>query len=146
MTLDKFLIVLIVFSLTSTGCNCPSSQCSLPNPFAQTAKTVAPPATFSSQESYLGQMPGNYVPKTPAATFPPVTTTPPPAVGQISPTPTISQSAWSSAEVQATNQTAFQAMDAKLNADTSASSGLSAHTAESLAVGSTYTVTTISDE
>ena len=81
MTWNHFSILsaFLVCVLATPGCNC-TNDCHLLksplNPFAQTAQTVPPPATFSSMESYLGQTPGSFVPTTPASVFPAPTSSP----------------------------------------------------------------------
>ena len=156
----KFPIIIVLFSLVIFSIGCRSNSTKPSNPFAQNLKTVPPPATFSSQESYLGQTPGSYIPQTPATTFPPsgsgtsiqpaVTpaTVPVSDVTNSSERATVfaasKESDWTPV-VAATSQTAFQAIDAKVNSATSIG-GISSDTSESLVVGTSYAVTTITDE
>ena len=164
MTLSKIkfltLPVLFAFVVVSPGCQNCASQMS--NPFAQSAKTVPPPATFFSQESYLGQTPGNYIPQTPAVVFPssdslaPTQPIPaPPATPLSEATNNTGDGAtlfaasefatsenttdWTPIDVATTSHTAFQAMEAKANAAVSTNF-------ESLVVGASHFVTTITDE
>jgi len=163
-------LVLLSFVIFLTGCQNGGTQPS--NPFAQN-QTIPPPATFSSQELFLGQTPGAFVPQTPAATFPqpgsvppiqvPPTqpTTPPPADIPFSDATnnsagegatlfaagreTSGDTGWAPVAVAATSQTAFQAMDEKVNT-ASAGSGFQLDTPETLVVGTSHVVTTIVDE
>ena len=163
MMFRSLLVPLALFSsvLALTGCKNGSTQPT--NPFAQNL-TIPPPATFSSQESYLGQTPGSFVPQPPASTFP--------QPGAISPTqPAVSptdipssdsthnnvgegatlftaasrETGWSPVEVVTTSQTAFQVMDARTSTVSSANS-VQTGTPESLIVGASHVVTTIMDE
>ena len=160
-----FPVIIVLFSLVVVSSGCKSNNTQPTNPFSQNLKTVPPPGTFSSQESYLGQTPGAYIPQTPATTYPSSGTVSPtqpsptqpavtPATIPVSDTTNSSEKAsvfaagkesdWTPVTV-ATSQTAFQAMEAK--ADSAASAGgNSPETSESLVVGTAYTVTTITDE
>jgi len=169
MMFRNLLAPLILFSLIVllTGCKSGGTQPS--NPFAQNPQTVPPPATFSSQESYLGQIPGSFVPQTPASTFQPSGSVlptqpaaPPPAAMPFSDATnnsvgegatlfaaanreTNADTGWVPIEVVATSQTAFQAMDAKVNSGSSIG-GIQTNALESLVVGTSHVVTTIVDE
>ena len=145
----KFSVLFVSFVFIASGCNSQSGREKPINPFAQNRQTVPPPATFSSQDSYLGQMPGTYVPQTPATIFPssaPVSPVQPvdSAVSAGDKATLFSsaetESGWSAVETASTSNTAFQAMEAK------ASSGFSADTPESLVVGTSHVVTTISED
>jgi hypothetical protein len=156
----KFPIIIVLFSLVVFSIGCRSNNAKPSNPFAQNLKTVPPPATFSSQESYLGQTPGTFIPQTPATTFPPSgsgTSIQPavtPAAVPVSDATNSSEKAtvfaaskesdWTPV-VATTSQTAFQAMDAKVNSVGSVG-GVSTDASESLVVGTSYAVTTITDE
>jgi hypothetical protein len=175
MMFSKLSIVSVLFSLAVsltiflTGCQNGGVKPS--NRFAQNQQTVPPPATFSSQESYLGQTPGGYVPQTPATTFPasgsvlptqPTTTSPattPSDTANVSDSQGATrfttaetaekESSLQPVEVAATNKTAFQVMDAKINTTSSNESGTAktaSGTSESLVVGTSHVVTTIVDE
>ena len=153
------LSVLFLFVVLSAGCRNGSAKPS--NPFAQ--KTVPPPATFSSQESYLGQTPGSYVPQTPAATFPSSPTQPvmPSNIPLSDATgSTVSgekatlfaatkESGWTPVDVASTSQTAFQVMEAKVHSVSSNDNGIlktATGVPEALVVGTSHVVTTITDE
>ena len=146
----SILFVLFSFSIFSVGCQNRGANPS--NPFASNLQTVPPPSTFSSQGAYLGQMPGAYIPQTPATTFPssvPAPSTQPAATSANSGekatlfTATEKDADWTPVAMATTNQTAFQAMDAKVNPAADTGSG---GTPESLVVGTAYAVTTITDE
>jgi hypothetical protein len=161
----KFSTFLALFSVIVfvAGCNCFSNSGAKPsNPFAQNQQTVPPPGTFSSQEAFLGQTPGSYVPQTPAMTFPStgsVPSTPPatPPPSNITLSDTISSSgekatlftpaekepAWTAVDVATTSKTAFQATDARV---TGGGNAIPNDTSESLVVGTSHVVTTITDE
>ncbi|MDR2117419.1 MAG: hypothetical protein LBP87_13670 [Planctomycetaceae bacterium] len=65
----RFIILFLFFSGLFIGCK--SHENNHPsNPFALSRQTAPPPATFSHQAAYLGQMPSAYVPQLPAATYP----------------------------------------------------------------------------
>jgi len=146
------LLVLFSFALFSAGCQCGNSA-KPTNPFAQN-QTVPPPATFSSQESYLGQTPGTYIPQTPATVFPSSPSTPSPQ-SAITPSNTATgtekatlfsaakESDWTPVTITTTSQTAFQAMEAKVAA---ARGEIPATGSESLIAGTSHIVTTITDE
>lgn len=171
------LLILILIIIFSPGCK--SGITNPINPFALTrqgrsGQTVPPPGTFSSQESYLGQTPGNYVPQTPATTFPSSGTHSPtqPAAPPSYPVPsnvtnsnaannasekaslftpppaTEKETDWSPADVASTSNTAFQAMEAKVKS-TSFNEGGTVNIAsgipETLIVGSSPAITTIID-
>lgn len=171
MTLRKLSAPLILFSFVIILTGCRSNGTQPANPFAQGPRTVLPPATFSSQESYFGQTPGagTFVPQPPASTFPssgavsptqPVTSSPA-SIPSSDTTNSISgeqgatlfttasretsrDAGWKPVEVTSTSKTAFQIMETK---------GTAAHLneiptdiPESLIVGTTYVVTTIVDE
>jgi len=157
------LLILFSFVIFLTGCKSGGTQPS--NPFAQNL-TVPPPATFSSQESYLGQTPGGFVPQPQVSPFPqsgsvspaqPATTAPPADMpfsnvtnnnvgdGATLFAATGGEPVWTPVEVATTSQTAFQALDAKVNLSTS-TAGFQAGTPESLIVGASHVVTTIVDE
>ena len=147
----SILFVLFSFSIFSVGCQNRGANPS--NPFASNLQTVPPPSTFSSQGAYLGQMPGAYIPQTPATTFPssvPAPSTQPATTSANSGekatlfTPAAEKDAdWTPVAMVPTSQTAFQAMDAKVNSAADTGSG---GTSESLVVGTAYAVTTITDE
>jgi len=163
MVFRKLLALLVLFSSVVFLAGCKSGGAGPSNPFAQNQQTIPPPATFSSQESYLGQMPGTFVPQTPAFTFPASGSTPPtqPAITPPANIPLSDatngnvgdgaklfaaadrETTWSPVAVVSTSQTAFQAMDAKVN---SASVGWQTNAPESLIVGASHVVTTIVDE
>jgi len=159
MNIHQLSFLLFLFSLVVflVGCQNKGSQPS--NPFAHNLQTVPPPATFSSQESYLGQTPGgSYVPQTPATTFP---TSPTQSVTPLSDTTTSTnvsgekatlftaatapaqETGWAPADVTPTSQTAFQAMDSRV---TSSSPATTLGAPESLIVGTSHVVTTITDD
>ena len=143
------LLVLISFAVFLVGCQ--NSGTNPSNPFASNLQTVPPPSTFSSQGAYLGQMPGTYIPQTPATTFPssvPVSSTQPATTSANSGekatlfTAAAEKDAdWTPVAMATTSQTAFQAMDAKVNPVAAGGSG-----PESVVVGTAYAVTTITDE
>jgi len=164
MTFHKFSVLFVIVStgLIATGCNCFNNSPKPTNPFAQNQQTVPPPGTFSSQEAFLGQTPGSYVPQTPATTFPsqatpspasvvPSNVTAPNTVSDIGDkvtdkatvfSPPETQTGWTTVEVATTNQTAFQAMEAKAVTG----NGSLGDAPESLVVGASHVVTTITDE
>lgn len=171
MAFRKLLAPLVLFSLVAFLAGCKSGSTQPANPFAQSLQTVPPPSTFSSQESFFGQAPGSgtFAPQPPASTFPPSgTVTPtqptasPPAAIPFSDAanPNASEqraalftaatteastfTGWAPVEITSTNQTAFQVMEAKDKAVPSG--GISADTPESLVVGTSLIVTTITDE
>ena len=172
MIFHQFSVSLVLFSFVvlAAGCNNQGNRAKPTNPFAQNLKTVPPPATFSSQESYLGQTPGTFVPQTPATTFPPNSTEPasspqpetPPAnlfPSNVSVdnsagsseraavfTPSAQETAWTPADVATTNRTAFQAIAAKADSTSSPGSATPAGASDTLVVGTSYAVTTIADE
>jgi len=167
MILPNFplLWVLFVLAVFAAGCSGQGNHAQPSNPFAQNLKTVPPPATFSSQESYLGQTPGSFIPQTPATTFsshspgsassaqPGV----PPSDAALSGSGTAGgekatvftsseqETAWAPAAVAATSQTAFQAVQAKVDPDSPGNATLVGGS-ETLIVGASHTVTTITDE
>jgi len=168
MMFRKLLVLQVLLSsvIFFVGCKSGGSQPS--NPFAQNM-TIPPPATFSSQESYLGQTPGSFVPQTPASTFQPSELVPSPV--QSTPLPPADTSpfsdaansnvnegatlfsasggdaVWMPVEVAATSQTAFQAMDSKVNPMVSSfASGIQTNVPESLVVGTSHVLTSIVDE
>jgi len=165
MKFPSILVLSVLFSFVVFSSGCKSGSAKPSNPFAQ--KTVPPPATFSSQESYLGQTPGSYIPQTPAATFP--------SSGTVSPTQPMTmpstvplsdatngnvsgekatlfaakEADWTPVDVASTNNTAFQAMEAKIKTVSSDDGGILKTTtgvSESLVVGTSHVVTTITDE
>lgn len=149
MTFDKLLILFssIVFM---AGCNCSNSGSQPSNPFASNLRTVPPPATFSSQDSYLGQTPGTYIPQTPATTYPAGSLASADSVLLSNATngekatlfaATEQDSGWTATETALTSQTAFQAMETKVN-----SSPVNSADGESLTVSTTPAVTTIKDD
>jgi len=163
----RFLTLLVLFSFIVFSPGCQNGTSKPSNPFAYNLQTVAPPATFSSQNLYLGQTPGNYIPQTPASTFPSSGTYTPaqPAMtpsnisqtgtqGNAGSTATLfdateKESGWSPVDVASTSQTAFQAMEAKANTSLSIESGMVktvSGVSESLVVGTSHIVTTIADE
>jgi len=164
MMFRKLLTLLVLFSFVIFLAGCKSGGTQPSNPFAQ-SQTVPPPATFSSQESYLGQTPGAFVPPPPASLFPqsglvmpPTQSTAPPASIPLSDATNNNvgegatlfaaasrEAGWTPVEVATTSRTAFQAMDAKVNA-TSSAGGFQSNASESLVVGTSYVVTTIVDE
>ena len=134
------------------GCNCQSGGTKPSNPFAQNRQTVPPPATFSSQESYLGQTSGIYIPQTPATVFPSLSESVQSTDFSVNngEKATLFSAAenvpdWTAVEMASTSQTAFQAMEAKTGSS-SVAMGSSADVAESLAVETSHVVTTITDE
>ena len=145
-------VLLIVFAM---GCDCLNSGTRPSNPYAQNPQIVAPPSTFSSQEMYIRQQSESYVPQTPASTFPASepaqTLSDVPLSGTVNNssekaslfTPEKKESDWTAVDVAASNQTAFQAMEAKVY---TASGGTPADTSEALIVGTSLVVTTITDE
>jgi hypothetical protein len=65
----QFIVLTLFFSGLLVGCK--SNDKNQPsNPFALNRQTAPPPATFSHQAAYLGQMPSAYVPQLPATTYP----------------------------------------------------------------------------
>ena len=157
-------LVLFLSVIFLAGCKSGGTQPS--NPFAQN-QTIPPPATFSSQELFLGQTPGSFIPQTPAETFPqpgsvPPTqpATPPPATLPFSDATNNNagegatlfaagreaggETGWTPVAVTATSRTAFQAMDAKVSS--ASGGGFQANASESLVVGTSHVVTTIVDE
>ena len=155
------LSLLVVFSCVvfSAGCQSKGSQPS--NPFAHNLQTVPPPATFSSQDLYLGQIPNGYVPQTPAETFP-TSSTPPVTQPNTTDSNTsgekatlfstvaaapVQETGWTPADVTSTSLTAFQALDQKNNppSDNSIQATI-AGAPESLVVGTSHVVTTIADD
>jgi hypothetical protein len=170
LTEMRFLTLLVLFSLVLFSSGCKNGATKPSNPFAQNLQTVPPPVTFSSQESYLGQTPGNYIPQTPATTFPP-SGTPVPTQPAIVPsnvpvsdatnntgdratlftasTAAEKESGWTPVDVASTMNTAFQAMDAKVNSTSSHEGGIVktvSGDSESLIVGSSHVITTITDD
>jgi hypothetical protein len=155
----KKLALLALFSSVVFLVGCKSGGTQPSNPFAQNLQTIPPPATFSSQDSYLGQTPGSFVPQVPASTFSPS--------GTAAPTSPVSETnanagegatlfasagkgdsgdtAWVPIDVASTSNTAFQAMDAKVNSTQSAG-GTQTDAPTSLVVGTSHVVTTIVDE
>ena len=145
MLIHKFSVISALCLLTagSAGCHCLDNS-SPSNPFASSARTVPPPATFSVQESYLGQTPGSFIPQTPATTFPAASSSINDNEKATVFTSTEIESHWTPAETVSTSQTAFQAMEAKANVYSAV--GTAAPTGnDSLVVGSSFSVTTISD-
>ena len=149
MMFHKFSVLFASVVFVAVGCNWQNGGTQPSNPFAQNRQTVPPPATFSSQDSYLGQMPGTYIPQTPAMTFPTSAPASPASTADSavndSEKATLfstaeTESGWSAVETASTSNTAFQAMEAK------SSSGSSADASESLIVGMSHLVTTISDD
>ena len=149
MMFHKFSTLFAFIVVVTAGCNCQNGGTQPVNPFAQNRQTIPPPATFSSQDSYLGQTPGTYIPQTPATTYPP--SAPESSVGAADTTVSNSEKAtlfsaaetesgWSAVETASTSHTAFQAMEAKAN------SGSTADMSESLIVGTSQVVTTISED
>ena len=150
------LLLLCSFVLFATGCKTSGAKSAKPsNPFAQNQQTVPPPATFSSQESYLGQTPGSFVPQTPAETFP--TSATQPADNNVSgekamlfsATAAEKETGWVPVEVASTSQTAFQAMESKVSSVSSNDNGIlktATGVSESLVVGTSHVVTTITEE
>jgi hypothetical protein len=148
----KASVLFVLFSYAVFSVGCQNNGAAPSNPFAKNSQTVPPPSTFSSQGAYLGQTPGTYIPQTPATTFQPSV---PVSSAQPATTSTTSnekatlftsatqETDWAPVTMATTSQTAFQAMDAKVNSTTTTwSSG----TPESLVVGTAYAVTTITDE
>ena len=162
--IQKLLILLTLFSLIGFFAGCQSSATKQPsNPFAQNLQTVPPPATFSSQDSYLGQTPGTYIPQTPATTFPTsgaLPSTQPTISSNLSSetanhnisegatlfAPMEKESGWSPVEITLTDQTAFQAMDEKINTSANENNLLTTGIPESLIIGTSHVATTITDE
>jgi len=168
----KFSVSLVLFSFAVGLAGCQNGGTQMSNPFAIN-QTIPPPATFSSQESYLGQPPGSYVPQSPATTFPgsgfpgsgaasPAQPSAPPPANILSDTTnnnvgeratlfsaatreTAADTGWAPIEVTATSKTAFQAMDAKVGTGVS-SAGFQTDNPESLIVGTSHVVTTIVDD
>ena len=148
--------LLVLFSLVFVLVGCQNKGSRPSNPFAQNSQTVPPIATFSSQESYLGQIPGSYVPQTPAATFPSVAPTQPAVQSDTSSSNASGEKAtlfaaattqgtgWVPADVPATDLTAFQAMDSKVTSSPNALVAASGNS-ESLIVGTSHVVTMITD-
>jgi hypothetical protein len=65
----QLIVLTLFFGVLLVGCK--SSDKNQPsNPFALNRQTAPPPATFSHQAAYLGQMPNTYVPQIPATTYP----------------------------------------------------------------------------
>ena len=158
MMISKFSALFILLSITLFSLGCQNSGTKSSNPFAQNLRTVPPPATFSSQDAYLGQMPGNYTPQTPATTFQtqgavPTTqsavtpATVMPTQGNTNTQATVFAAAeketdWTPVPMRETSLTAFETMDAKVTN----TGGSLAGTSESLIVGASHVVTTIADE
>lgn len=163
----RLLTLPVLFSLIILSPGCKNGASKPSNPFAQNLQTVAPPATFSSQDLYLGQTPGSYILQTPASAFPssgtysptqpatmPSNILPSEATGHTSSAATRldsteKQSDWSPVDVVSTSQTAFQAMDAKVKSTLSSESGMVktvSGISESWVVGSSHIVTTIAAE
>ena len=150
----KFSVSLILFSFAVVLPGCQSNGTKSSNPFAQNSLTVPPPATFSSQESYLGQNPGTYIPQTPATTFPysPPASSPQSAItypNSVTSTETATLFSaekkgadWTPVAMTTTSQTAFQAMEAKVAAN---ENGIPADS-ESLIVGTSHVITNVIDE
>ncbi|MDR0521439.1 MAG: hypothetical protein LBH00_06260 [Planctomycetaceae bacterium] len=169
----------VFFLLLGIGllAGCQTSGSRPVNPFAvsQNRNTVPPPATFSSQEFYLGQTPGgDTVPAVPAATFQPSspaapaalpgTTVPPPAAPSSPLGSSVEQKAelftaekketpkepqWVAVNVPATSQTAFQTLEAKSRSDSYDENGVqktAVGNSPSLVVGTSHAITTITDE
>lgn len=163
MIFRKLLLPLILFSFVVLLASCKSGNLQQPsNPFAQNLM-VPPLATFSSQESFLGQTPGSFVPQTPASTFAPTEIVTPPSApapanlpfsnttnnntseqGATLFTATVKETNWVPIDVASTHQTAFQAMNAKVNSANAVGS-LQTNDSESLIVGTSPVVTTIVD-
>ncbi|MDR3199770.1 MAG: hypothetical protein LBU34_18035 [Planctomycetaceae bacterium] len=74
----QFVVLSLFFNGLFAGCKTRENN-QLSNPFALNRQTAPPPATFSHQASYLGQMPSAYVPQLPATTYPSGNNTPTPA-------------------------------------------------------------------
>jgi len=166
MKFRQLLIPLVLVSSVILLAGCKGGSGSQPsNPFAQNL-AVPPPATFSSQESFLGQTPGSFVPQTPASIFSPSgavsptqPTTPAPAnipfsdaannseseQGATLFTATEKETGWLPIDMASTNQTAFQALDAKVGSGNIAN-GFPTDTPESLIIGTSHVITTIVDE
>ena len=153
---NLLVLVLCSFIVFSSGCKTSGAKTAKPsNPFALNQQTVPPPATFSSQESYLGQTPGSYVPQTPAMPFPSSTTQSPDGdvTGEkatlFSATTAEKETGWVPVEVASTSQTAFQAMESKVGSVSSTDNGIlktASGVSESLVVGTSHVVTTITEE
>ena len=152
LSIEFALFLALVFAVA--GCNCQNGGTTPLNPFAQNRQTIPPPATFSSQDSYLGQTPGTFIPQTPATTFPSSA----PVSAAESTAPTVSDgeratlysaaetdSVWSAVETASTSNTAFQAMEAKVGSGSTLGNGNLADSSESLVVGTNSFVTTVSD-
>ena len=148
----KALVLFVLFSFAVLSAGCQNSGVTPSNPFVKNSQTVPPPSTFSSQGAYLGQTPGTYVPKTPATTFPssvpvssaqPVTTSVDSSEKATLFAASVKETDWTPVAMAPTSLTAFQAMDAKVNATTATWSG---ETPESLVVSTAHAVTTITDE
>ena len=169
MTIYKFSASLVLFSLIilAMGCNTQGGGQPPANPFASNLRTVPPPATFSSQQLFLGQMPGTYTPQAPATTFPPAGSAPPVVVTQpetppsnvfLSDTANSNEGAtlftttgagdWASIETPVTNhtaQTAFQAMDARVDPNSPFAPAFPTDISGSMVIGTSHAVTTITD-
>ena len=155
MTFQKFFVLLVLCSFVVVLAGCRSNGTKPTNPFAQSSLTVPPPATFSSQESYLGQTPGTYIPQTPATTFPASPSTPSSqSATTYSNTENSTEKAtlfsaaekepdWTPVAMTTTSQTAFQVMEAKVAAT---GAGIPTEAPESLIVGTSHVVTAITDE
>lgn len=72
----KLIVCAALIPLLGLLAGCRSSSGKTSNPFAMDRQTVAPPATFSNQPSYLGQTPGGYTPQAPATVYPQGTVAP----------------------------------------------------------------------
>jgi len=164
MMFRNLLAPLVLFSFVIFLAGCKSGGTQPSNPFAQNL-TVPPPGTFSSQESYLGQTPGIFLPQPPASTFPssesvsptqPAMTAPFEAMPFSDATNNTSDGAtlfagagretgWTPVEVATTSQTAFQVMGAKVDLGSSVV-GFQTGAPESLIVGTSHVVTTIVEE
>ncbi|MDR1963935.1 MAG: hypothetical protein LBQ50_09175 [Planctomycetaceae bacterium] len=68
-TIFQFVVLMLFLGGLFLGCKSRTSN-QPSNPFALNRQTAPPPATFSHQAAYLGQMPSAYVPQLPAATYP----------------------------------------------------------------------------
>lgn len=92
----RFLVPVAFFASAvalSAFSGCKSSCLSgLSNSLTTDRQTVAPPATFSHQQAYLGQTSGSYVPQSPATVYGPTApvTTPPTAIPPNVPLPSSS--------------------------------------------------------
>ena len=157
-------MLLLTCAASAIGCNTSKGGATPSNPFAQNSKTVPSPATFSSQESYLGQTLGTFVPQTPATTFSPAhqepaSSTQPsasPSNASVSETESSNEkvtvftaaeqgSAWIPVETSSTSNTAFGMLEAKTNVASSEGSGAT-DSSESLVVGTSHMVTTVTGE